>query len=84
MIEKEINRYSLISIETNILTKNIIFDDNMLYCELQDGQIVGTPLMRYTCQYPDTKENKINWYPKGGNHWEILDEDLSIMEIIET
>lgn len=59
--------------------KNIRFDDNLMWVELDDARILGVPLVWFPKLLRATKAQLENYkLSRRGIHWEALDEDISI------
>lgn len=59
--------------------KNIRFDDNIMWVELDDARILGIPLVWFPKLLRADKSQLENYeLSRRGIHWEALDEDISI------
>lgn len=59
--------------------KNIRFDDNVMWVELDDARILGIPLVWFPKLLRADKSQLENYeLSRRGIHWEALDEDISI------
>lgn len=59
--------------------------DNSLILSLRDGRTVSVPLAWYPRLLHGTDEERQNWRLVGGGegiHWEDLDEDISVENIL--
>ena len=62
------------------------FTSDMLYVRLEDGREVGVPLHWFPRLQKATDDQLKNWRFIGhgiGVHWEDLDEDISVKQLIE-
>ena len=60
--------------------KNVWFDVERVYVELNDGRVVGSPLAWFPRLQQATPEQRSQFELVGGGygiHWEELDEDLT-------
>lgn len=62
---------------------NAHIDEKMLWVTLGDGRVIGTPLAWYPKLANATLE-ELGYveFTEGGLHWENLDEDISIQEML--
>lgn len=59
------------------------FRDGLLLVTLQDGRLIGTPLEWYPRLAAATPEQRADVvFSTAGLHWEALDEDLGIEEML--
>jgi hypothetical protein len=64
---------------------HVSLSDDTLTVELTDGRSVSVPIAWYPRLIHATKEERNNWRLMGnghGIHWELLDEDISIENIL--
>jgi hypothetical protein len=64
---------------------SIWFTEDMLYIRLSDGRELGTPLEWFPKLKNATESQKGKWKLIGkgiGIHWEEIDEDLSVKELL--
>lgn len=70
-----------VSIETDLLrVRNVWFNREKVYFDLQDGRTVGSPLAWFPRLLNASDAERENWRLIGkgqGVHWPDLDEDLS-------
>ena len=70
-----------VTIGREACTKRLWFDDDSLFCELQDGRVISVPLAWYPRLFNATPQQRnhyqiaVNGY---GIHGPVLDEDLSV------
>lgn len=63
--------------------KDVRFDDDMMWVDLEDGRTLGIPLAWYPRLLHGTPELRAQAYiSPSGLHWEALDEDISIAGLI--
>lgn len=66
--------------------KHIRFEKLLLYVELEDGREIGVPYTWFWRLAQATEEQRRNWRFIGqgtGIHWEELDEDISVMGLLQ-
>lgn len=71
--------------ETEFITTEVTFTEDMICLILSDGREVRTPLEFYPTLARATKEQLKNHRLIGGGsgiHWNLLDEDLSVESIV--
>ena len=64
--------------------KSIRFDEDRFWLELEDGRVLGAPLVwfpRLLHATPDQLQNCE--LSKRGVHWEALDEDVSVAGLLQ-
>jgi hypothetical protein len=64
----------------NFIAKNVWFDEQRVYVELNDGRVVGSPLAWFPRLLQATPEQRSHFKLVAGGygiHWEELDEDLT-------
>ena len=62
----------------------IEISDNMLHVTLADGRIIATPLIWYPRLVQATPEQLLHYeLSPAGIHWEELDEDLSVVGMLQ-
>lgn len=72
-------------IPTTALAKAIEFDNEMMHVSLIDGRIISVPIIWFPLLYEATPEQRKNYEIGGGGislHWEELDEDLSVANLM--
>lgn len=68
----------------SISPKNVRFDDNSMWVELNDGRILGTRLARFPRLLNATPEQRGKFeLSVRGIHWESLDEDISVEGLLK-
>ena len=70
---------------TSALAKSIEFTDDLMNVHLQDGRIIGVPLLWFPRLHAATPAQRLAYEIGGGGiglHWEELDEDLSIAGLL--
>lgn len=75
---------SMIDIFAEKIT-NINFSEDALIVDLSDGRTISIPIVWYPRLYYATPEERSHWRLIGdgvGVHWEKLDEDISVKNII--
>ncbi len=63
------------------LAKQIKFDENMMWVELNDGRTLGTPLVYFPRLLNATMQQRECYEISGGGiglHWDDLDEDIHV------
>ena len=63
-----------------VLVKRVWFDNQKIFVELNDGQVIGAPIVLYpnlSKGSPDQRKKYELWENGAWIHWEELDEDLS-------
>ena len=67
-----------------ISPKDVRFDDDNLWVELNDGRILGTPLAWFPRLLNATQEQRGKFeLSVRGIHWESLDEDISVEGLLK-
>ena len=64
----------------NIVAQNIWFDKERIFALLNDGKVVGMPLVWFPRLHiaTDEQRSKVEYWSEGAwLHWEELDEDIS-------
>jgi len=72
-------------VPTTALAKNIDFDNEMMHVSLIDGRIISVPIIWFPLLYEASSEQRKNYEIGGGGislHWEELDEDLSVANLM--
>jgi hypothetical protein len=59
------------------------FDNDQMWVSLQDGRTIGVPLAWYPRLLKGSKSEMQDFFlSPSGNHWETLDEDISVEGIL--
>jgi hypothetical protein len=75
---------TLTKLKSNLAT-NVSFADGKMIVSLQDGRKVSIPLEWFSSLREASESELSNWRLIGGGegiHWEDLDEDLLVSELI--
>ena len=62
------------------LAKNVRFDEDTMWVDLEDGRQLGVPLADFPRLLKATPTQRANYIISGGGtgvHWDDLDEDIS-------
>jgi hypothetical protein len=73
-----------VQVETQI-AKKVEFDDDSLSVELHDGQKIAIPLVYFPKLLQASREQRLAYIISGGGiglHWEELDEDIRIDNLL--
>ncbi len=73
------------SILNNVFADKIVFDQNNMSVTLTDGRTISTPLAYFPRLLNATNEQRNAYIISGGGtglHWEELDEDISVKNLI--
>lgn len=63
----------------SISAKDVKFDDDSMWVDLEDGRTIGVPLVWFPRLLNASKDDLNNYsISPNGLHWEVLDEDISI------
>ncbi len=65
--------------------KQLIFDNDMMWIELNDGRKLGIPLIYFPRLLKATTDQLQNYQISGGGtglHWDELDEDLLVENLL--
>jgi len=63
----------------SISAKDVKFDDDSMWVDLEDGRTIGVPLVWFPRLLNASKDDLNNYsISPNGLHWEALDEDISI------
>lgn len=63
-----------------VLIKSVWFEDDNIFVEMIDGQVISKPIKSYPNLNKGTQKQLSNYSVEGNGrwiHWEELDEDLS-------
>ncbi len=74
-----------ISIELKPLATNIIVTDATLTITLADGRVLSVPVSWFPRLAQATSAQRADWRLMGngsGIHWEAIDEDLSVPQLL--
>jgi len=74
------NKYP-VTIARRAEARQVVFDDDYLRCELQDGRVISVPIVWYPRLLHASREQREHYQisPGGyGIYWPDLDEDLSV------
>jgi hypothetical protein len=68
----------------NISPKNVWFDKDAMWVELNDARVIGVPLVWFP-RLLQADEAILAQYElsPGGIHWEALNEDISVAGLLE-
>ena len=68
----------------NISPKNVWFDKDAMWVELNDARVIGVPLAWFP-RLLQADEATLAQYElsPGGIHWEALNEDISVVGLLE-
>ncbi len=73
------------TLTTEPSAKNVRFDDDSLWVELNDGRVLGVPLAYFPRLLNATLKQRQNCIISGGGtglHWEELDEDICVKSLL--
>ena len=73
------------SLTADVRANNVVFTDDSLTVELNDGRSISAPLAWYPRLLHGTPDERRNWRLIGdaeGIHWPDLDEDISIQNLL--
>ena len=65
--------------------QSVIFDEHRIHVELNDGRVVGAPLVWFPRLLNASAAERKDWLIAGGGagvHWPQLDEDLSVAGLL--
>lgn len=72
-------------VPTTALAKTVSFDDALMYVTFTDGRTLSAPIIWFPLLHAASPEQR-NHYEIGAGgrslHWEELDEDLSVAQLI--
>jgi len=66
---------------------DVYFDDKRLHVRLSDGREISAPLEWFPRLYRATNEQRQQWELIGrgvGIHWEEIDEDISVVRLLDS
>jgi hypothetical protein len=72
-------------VPTTALAKSLDFDKEMMHVNLIDGRIISVPIIWFPILFLATPEQRMNYEIGGGGislHWEEIDEDLSVANLM--
>jgi Protein of unknown function (DUF2442) len=67
------------------LAKKVRFDSDHLWVELIDGRVVGVPLAYFPRLSEASATQRKKYIISGGGkgiHWDVLDEDISVLALL--
>ncbi|MBF0105487.1 MAG: DUF2442 domain-containing protein [Deltaproteobacteria bacterium] len=70
---------------TEPAAKNVTFDKNTMWVELNDGRVLGVPLAYFPRLLNATEKERKNYEMSGngiGIHWNELNEDISVKGLL--
>ncbi|MBK7409238.1 MAG: DUF2442 domain-containing protein [Saprospirales bacterium] len=76
---------TLVDIEP-VKARHIRFEKSLFYVELEDGREIGVPYIWFWRLDKGTDEQRRRWRFIGqgaGIHWEELDEDISVIGLLQ-
>lgn len=76
---------SLVIEARSLVAQSVQITDNALIVDLDDGRMISAPLVWYPRLWHGTPQERSHWRLIGdgeGIHWEDLDEDISIENLI--
>ena len=66
-----------------LTAKSVRFDNDSFWVGLSDGQTIGVPLVWFPRLMSATETERLEYsISQDGLHWENLDEDISITELL--
>jgi hypothetical protein len=71
--------------EREPLAKRVTFDKNNMWVELADGRNIGIPLAYFPRLLHATQKQRSKYEISGGGtgiHWDELDEDISVKNLL--
>jgi hypothetical protein len=76
-------KYLIEKLESAAKAVNVMFTDNDLIVDLQDGRTISVPLAYYPRLYHGGTAERDNWVIEGeGIHWPDLDEDIRTADLL--
>jgi hypothetical protein len=65
---------------TTALATTLRFDEDMMYVTLQDGRLIGVPIIWFPLLHEASPKARQNYESGGGVslHWPDIDEDISV------
>jgi len=72
-------------VPTSAFAKSVEFDNEMMHVNLIDGRIISVPIIWFPLLYEASPEQRKHYEIGGGGiglHWEELDEDLSVANLM--
>jgi hypothetical protein len=72
-------------VPTTALAKSLKFDNEMMHVTLIDGRIISVPLIWFPLLYEASPDQREKYEIGGGGiglHWEDIDEDLSVANLM--
>ncbi len=76
-------KYLIEKLENGAKAVNVMFTDDDLIVDLEDGRTISVPLMYYPRLYHGSTTERENWVIEGeGIHWPDLDEDIRTADLL--
>jgi hypothetical protein len=76
-------KYIVEKLESGAKAVNVMFTDDYLIVDLEDGRTISIPLMYYPRLYHGSITERENWAIEGeGIHWADLDEDIRTADLL--
>ena len=72
-------------VPTSALANSVEFDKEMMHVNLIDGRIISIPIIWFPLLHEASPEQRKHYEIGGGGiglHWEELDEDLSVANLL--
>lgn len=72
-------------VPTSAFAKSVEFDKEMMHVNLIDGRIISVPIIWFPILHEASPEQRKQYEIGGGGvglHWEELDEDLSVANLM--
>jgi hypothetical protein len=69
---------------TTALATTLRFDEDMMYVTLQDGRLIGVPIIWFPLLHEASPKARQNYESGGGVslHWPDIDEDISVAGLL--
>jgi hypothetical protein len=70
---------------TTALATTLRFDEDMMYVTLQDGRLIGVPIIWFPLLHEASPKARQNYEIGGGGvslHWPDIDEDISVAGLL--
>ncbi len=76
-------KYIVEKLESGAKAVNVMFSDDNLIIDLEDGRTISVPLLYYPRLYHGSIAERENWVIEGeGVHWAALDEDIRTADLL--
>ena len=76
-------KYLMEKLENAAKAVNVMFNEDSLIVELDDGRSISVPLAYYPRLYYGSMAERRNWVIEGeGIHWPELDEDIRTADLL--